>query len=173
MLPPNFKTTRWATFWLPCIWIHVSTTTGAPPGTSWCPLWWVLLKQLNCRLLQTEKASCLDNISLKSIMLKYTYYYRVRASRQKEIEKQPIKIEKNPWIHMTTARSKVLSCHSFSIRVLSIVIFSLGCSEVAYMLSGRVPALNIVVSWRTVRCLTALSLFAAHSNIDSRSRSLS
>ena len=27
-------------------------------------------------------------------MLKYTYYYRVRGSRQKEIKKQPIKIEK-------------------------------------------------------------------------------
>ena len=31
-------------------------------------------------------------------MLKYTYYYRVRASIQKEIEKQPIKIDKKPWI---------------------------------------------------------------------------
>ena len=118
MLSPNFTTTLWANFWPPCIWIRVSTTTGAPPGASWCPLWWVLLKKLNCRLLQTEKASCIDNISLKSIMLKYTYYYRVRASRQKEIEKQPIKIEKNPRIHMTTSWTKVLSCHSFSINLV-------------------------------------------------------
>lgn len=60
----------------------------------------------------------IDNISLTSIMLKYTYYYTVRASRQKEIEKQPIRIEKNPWKHMTTSRSKVLSCHAFSINLV-------------------------------------------------------
>ena len=51
-------------------------------------------------------------------MFKYSYYCRVRASRQKEIEKQPIKIEKNPWKHMTTSRSKVLSCHAFSINLV-------------------------------------------------------
>ena len=51
-------------------------------------------------------------------MLKYIYYYRVRASTQKEIEKKPIKIEKNPWKHMTTARSKVLSCYAFSINLV-------------------------------------------------------
>ena len=32
-------------------------------------------------------------------MLKYTYYYRVRASRQKEIEKQPFKSEKSMETH--------------------------------------------------------------------------
>ena len=118
MLPTNFKTTLRANFWFPCIRISVSATTGAPPSTLWCPLWWVLLKKLNCGLLQKEKSSCIDNISLNSIMLKYTYYYRVRASRQKEIEKQPIKIEKNPWKHVTTSRSKVLSCHALSINLV-------------------------------------------------------
>ena len=93
MLPPNFKSTLWANFWLPCVWIRASTTTGAPP-TSWCPLWWVLLKKLNCR---------------------------VRASRQKEIEKQPIKIEKIPWLHLG-----VLSWSFFSSSFMSFLLNQLG-----------------------------------------------
>ena len=54
--------------------------------------------------------------------------------------------------------------------IVVIVIFSVGWPEVAYMFRCSVPALKIVISWRTVRCLTALPLFAAHSNITSRSR---
>ena len=55
----------------------------------------------------------------------------------------------------------------------SIIIFSVDWAEVAYMFTGKVPALNFVVSWRTVRCLIGLPLFAAHSSITPRSRSLS
>ena len=55
----------------------------------------------------------------------------------------------------------------------SIIIFSVDWAEVAYMFRGRVPALNFVVSWQTVRCLIALPLFPAQTSITPRSRSLS
>ena len=52
-------------------------------------------------------------------MLKYTYYYiELGVADQKKIEKQPIKIERNPFKHMITSRSKVLSCHAFSINLV-------------------------------------------------------
>ena len=55
----------------------------------------------------------------------------------------------------------------------SIIIFYVDWAEVGYMVRGKVSSLNFVVSWRTVRCLIALPLFAANSSFTPRSRSFS
>ena len=46
------------------------------------------------QLMQIQYTNSTVTVYILKCMLKYTYYYRVRARRQKEIEKQPIKIEK-------------------------------------------------------------------------------
>ena len=95
-----------ANFWLPYITIRVSATPGAPPSTSWCPLWWVLLKNINCRLLQKAKASCIDNLVLSCHALTINLTLSPQRELIKRIKNNYRNLSTIPCNHLPTILSR-------------------------------------------------------------------